>query len=74
MNKSILLIIFIIIDEMFMVDMNLMYSLFKAVSAGTRLIFEGDENQLPSVGTGNVLKDILSSNQFSSVTLKKIFR
>ena len=64
----------IIIDEMSMVDVTLMYSLLKAVSAGTRLILVGDENQLPSVGPGNVLKDILSSKQFSSVTLKKIFR
>ena len=64
----------IIIDEMSMVDVALMYSLLKAVSPGTRLILVGDEHQLPSVGPGNVLKDILASNKFSYVTLEKIFR
>ncbi len=64
----------IIIDEMSMVDVSLMYSLLKAISVGTRLILVGDMHQLPSVGPGNVLKDILASNQFTSVTLEKIFR
>ncbi len=64
----------IIIDEMSMVDVSLMYSLLKAVSAGTRLILVGDVHQLPSVGAGNVLKDILSSEKFKSITLEKIFR
>ncbi len=64
----------IIIDEMSMVDVSLMYALLKAVSPGTRLILVGDEHQLPSVGPGNVLKDILGSEKFTSVTLKKIFR
>ena len=64
----------IIIDEMSMVDVSLMYSLLKAISPGTRLILVGDEHQLPSVGPGNVLKDILASEKFTSVTLKKIFR
>jgi len=64
----------IIIDEMSMVDVSLMYSLLKAISPGTRLILVGDENQLPSVGPGNVLKDILASERFTAVTLKKIFR
>ena len=64
----------IIIDEMSMVDVSLMYSLLKAVSPGTRLIIVGDVNQLPSVGPGNVLKDILGSQKFCSVTLEKIFR
>jgi len=64
----------IIIDEMSMVDVTLMYSLLKAISPGTRLILVGDVNQLPSVGPGNVLKDILASGRFSSVTLEKIFR
>ncbi len=64
----------IIIDEMSMVDVSLMYALLKAISPGTRLILVGDEHQLPSVGPGNVLKDILASKKFTSVTLEKIFR
>ena len=64
----------IIIDEMSMVDVSLMYALLKAISPGTRLILVGDEHQLPSVGPGNVLKDILASRKFTSVTLEKIFR
>ena len=64
----------IIIDEMSMVDIHLIYSLLMAVTAGTRLILVGDENQLPSVGPGNVLRDIIRSGQFPVVELKKIFR
>ena len=64
----------IIIDEMSMVDIHLMNSLLMAVTAGTRLILVGDENQLPSVGPGNVLRDIIRSGQFPVVELKKIFR
>ena len=64
----------IIIDEMSMVDIALMHSLLRAVTAGTRLILVGDENQLPSVGPGNVLRDIIRSRCFSVVELKKIFR
>ncbi|CBK73489.1 helicase, putative, RecD/TraA family [Butyrivibrio fibrisolvens 16/4] len=64
----------IIIDEMSMVDVSLMYALLKAIAPGTRLILVGDEHQLPSVGPGNVLKDILASGKFPSVTLEKIFR
>lgn len=64
----------IIIDEMSMVDIALMHSLLLAVTAGTRLILVGDENQLPSVGPGNVLKDIIRSGCFPVVELKKIFR
>ncbi len=64
----------IIIDEMSMVDIHLMHSLLLAVTAGTRLILVGDENQLPSVGPGNVLRDIICSGEFSVVELKKIFR
>ena len=64
----------IIIDEMSMVDIHLMHSLLMAVTAGTRLILVGDENQLPSVGPGNVLRDIIRSEQFPVVELKKIFR
>ena len=64
----------IIIDEMSMVDISLMHALLLAITAGTRLILVGDENQLPSVGPGNVLRDIIRSGQFSVVELQKIFR
>lgn len=64
----------IIIDEMSMVDISLMHSLLKAVSVGTRLILVGDVDQLPSVGPGNVLRDIISSKRFNVVKLTKIFR
>ena len=64
----------IIIDEMSMVDITLLYALLKAVGAGTRLILVGDVNQLPSVGPGNVLRDIIASGCFPVVTLQKIFR
>ena len=64
----------IIIDEMSMVDIYLMYSLLKAVTVGTRLILVGDVNQLPSVGPGKVLKDIISSEKFNVVRLSEIFR
>lgn len=64
----------IIIDEMSMVDIHLMHALLSAITAGTRLILVGDENQLPSVGPGNVLRDIIRSGEFSVVELKKIFR
>lgn len=64
----------IIIDEMSMVDLPLMYSLLDAVCPGTRLILVGDGNQLPSVGPGSVLKDIIASHSFSVVMLTKIFR
>ncbi|MCI9136936.1 MAG: ATP-dependent RecD-like DNA helicase [Lachnospiraceae bacterium] len=64
----------IIIDEMSMVDISLMYALLRAVAAGTRLILVGDVNQLPSVGPGSVLKDMIESGQFHVVRLNKIFR
>ena len=64
----------IIIDEMSMVDIHLMHSLLLAVTTGTRLILVGDENQLPSVGPGNVLRDIIHSGCFPVVELTKIFR
>ncbi|MCL2864018.1 MAG: ATP-dependent RecD-like DNA helicase [Lachnospiraceae bacterium] len=64
----------IIIDEMSMVDLNLMDALLAAVIPGTRLILVGDVNQLPSVGPGSVLKDIISSKRFPVVTLTRIFR
>ena len=64
----------VIIDEMSMVDLPLMNSLLKAISPGTRLILVGDVNQLPSVGPGRVLKDIISSGQLPVVELTEIFR
>lgn len=64
----------IIIDEMSMVDIHLIHSLLLAVTTGTRLILVGDENQLPSVGPGNILRDIIRCGRFSVVELKKIFR
>ncbi len=64
----------VIIDEMSMVDVFLMNSLLKAIADGTRLILVGDANQLPSVGPGNVLKDIIASGCFNTVRLAKIFR
>ncbi len=64
----------LIIDEMSMVDISLMHALLKAVSVGTRLIIVGDVNQLPSVGPGNVLKDVINSHSFNVVKLNKIFR
>lgn len=64
----------IIIDEMSMVDIFLMHALLSAVVTGTRLILVGDVNQLPSVGAGSVLKDIIRSGEFPVVELTKIFR
>lgn len=64
----------VIIDEMSMVDMYLMNALLRAVAVGTRLILVGDSNQLPSVGPGNVLKDIIASKEFNVVMLTRIFR
>ena len=64
----------VIIDEMSMVDIFLMHALLKAVSPGTRLILVGDEHQLPSVGPGNVLRDMLKSRSFPVVELTRIFR
>lgn len=64
----------IIVDEMSMVDISLMCSLLKAISVGTRLILVGDVNQLPSVGPGSVLRDIIQSHACNVVMLTKIFR
>ncbi len=64
----------VIIDEMSMVDIQLFQALLKAVAPGTRLILVGDVNQLPSVGPGQVLRDIMDSGCFPTVVLRKIFR
>lgn len=64
----------IIIDEMSMVDIYLFQSLLRAVVPGTRLIMVGDANQLPSVGPGSVLKDMIESGKILTVTLERIFR
>ncbi len=64
----------VIIDEMSMVDIHLINALLKAILPGTHLVLVGDVNQLPSVGPGNVLKDIIHSGCFNVVRLTKIFR
>ena len=64
----------IIVDEMSMVDMYLFHALLKAVRSGTRLILVGDVNQLPSVGPGRILQDLIRSGAFRTVILQKIFR
>lgn len=64
----------VIVDEVSMVDINLMYALLKAIAPGTRLILVGDVDQLPSVGPGSILKDIIDARVFPVVELKKIFR
>lgn len=64
----------IIVDEVSMLDIHLLHALLKAIAVGTRLILVGDVNQLPSVGPGNVLKDIIKSRCFQVVELTKIFR
>ena len=64
----------IIVDEMSMVDISLMDKLLRATRRGTRLIMVGDVNQLPSVGAGNVLKDIINSGTVNVICLKDIFR
>lgn len=64
----------VIIDEMSMVDVFLFQSLLKAITPGTRLILVGDMNQLPSVGPGQVLRDVVESGDFACVKLQKIFR
>jgi exodeoxyribonuclease V alpha subunit len=64
----------IIVDEMSMVDITLMYALLKAIAPGQRLVLIGDADQLPSVGAGNVLKDIIKSKRLPVVRLIQIFR
>lgn len=65
---------YIIVDEASMLDIYLMYNLLRAMPAKTRLILVGDVDQLPSVGPGSILKDLISSNQIKTVNLDKIFR
>lgn len=64
----------VIIDEMSMVDLFLFHALLRAIRPGTRLIMVGDIHQLPSVGPGRVLRDLMESGAFCSITLQKIFR
>lgn len=64
----------IIVDEVSMVDIFLMNYLLQAIYKGTKLVLVGDSNQLPSVGAGNVLKDIIQSERLTTITLNKIFR
>ena len=64
----------VIIDEMSMVDIFLMNALLKAIVPGTRVIFTGDYNQLPSVGAGNVLRDMIDSGAFATAKLEHVFR
>ena len=64
----------VIIDEMSMVDLALMHALLSSVVPGTRVIFVGDRNQLPSVGPGKVLQDLIESHAFPVMMLTRIFR
>lgn len=64
----------VIVDEMSMVDMYLFRSLIRAIKKGTKLILVGDKNQLPSVGAGQIFKDLIESDCFSYVLLRKSFR
>lgn len=64
----------IIIDEASMIDQNLMFALLKAVKPGARLIIIGDSDQLPSVGAGNILRDLIDGGRFSTIRLSEIFR
>jgi exodeoxyribonuclease V alpha subunit len=64
----------IIVDEASMIDQNLMYALLKAIKPGARLIIIGDSDQLPSVGAGNVLRDLIDTGRFATIRLNEIFR
>ena len=64
----------VIIDEASMIDLPLMEGMLRAITRGTRLILIGDDNQLPPVGCGNVLKDVIASERFTTVSLTEIFR
>ena len=64
----------VIVDEASMIDQHLMYSLLKAIKPGARLIIIGDSDQLPSVGAGNVLRDLIEGERFATIRLNEIFR
>lgn len=64
----------VIIDEVSMLDQSLLHALLCALRKGTQLIFVGDKNQLPSVGAGNVLGDMIASGHYPVVELTKIYR
>ena len=64
----------VILDEVSMVDLPLLYALLRALIPGTRLVLVGDINQLPSVGPGNVLKDIIRSGRVKTIALSRVFR
>ncbi len=64
----------VIVDEMSMVDLSLMSVLLKSLKSTAKLILAGDADQLPSVGAGNVLKDIITSGKFPTITLTEVFR
>ncbi len=64
----------VIIDEMSMVDVALFDALLRALRMGTRIVLVGDSDQLPSVGAGNVLRDLIASGRFNCIRLEKIFR
>ena len=64
----------VIIDETSMLDLRLFYALLRAILPGTHLILVGDADQLPSVGAGQVLKDLIASRCLPTITLQKIFR
>ena len=64
----------IIVDEASMIDQNLMFALLKAIKPGARLIIIGDSDQLPSVGAGNILHDLIQTERFSTIRLNEIFR
>ncbi len=64
----------IIVDEASMIDQNLMCALLKAIKPGARLIIIGDSDQLPSVGAGNILRDIIDGGRFATIRLNEIFR
>ncbi len=64
----------VILDEVSMVDLPLLYALLRALVPGTRLVLVGDTNQLPSVGPGNVLKDIIRSGRIRTIALSRVFR
>ena len=64
----------IIVDEMSMVDIYIFHALLRAIPVGTKLVLVGDTNQLPSVGPGDVLRDIIDSDKFDTLRLNKIYR